>query len=92
MQLRRAQSKGMLLRFFVNFPSIRAAVCNGEYLKRRGRLNPDWDRALFHPGWGEVPMVGLKGTVYWFVGFDKEHLPVELQPLWKDAWLVLTLV
>ncbi|VEB97656.1 Uncharacterised protein [Cedecea lapagei] len=84
-QLRRAQSEGMPLSFFLNFPSIRAGTCNGQRLERRGRLNPDWNRALFHVGWGEVPMIGPKGTVYWFVGFDKEQLPVELKPFWKDS-------
>ncbi|WP_271311747.1 hypothetical protein [Yersinia intermedia] len=84
-QLRRAQKEGMPLSFFINFPSIRAVACNGERLKRRGRLKPDWERALFHPGWGEVPIVGQKDTVYWFEGFDKEQLPVELVPRWEDA-------
>lgn len=80
-QLQRAQKDGMPLNFFINFPSIRAAACNGERLKRRGRLKPDWNRALFHQGWGEVPIVGPKSKVYWFEWFDKEQLPDELKPL-----------
>ncbi|MEY7909172.1 hypothetical protein [Citrobacter sp. CRE-46] len=40
---------------------------------------------MFHQGWGEVPIVGPKDTVYWFEGFDKEQLPVEWVKLWKDA-------
>lgn len=64
----------MPLSFFINFPSIRATACNGQRLKRRGRLKPDWSRALFHPGWGEVPIIGPQGSVYWFEGFDKEQL------------------
>ncbi|EKN3939906.1 hypothetical protein NUF77_003809 [Yersinia enterocolitica] len=81
-QLRRAHSEGMSLSFFVNFPSMRAAACNGERLKRRGRLKPDWHRAQFYPGWGEVPMAGPGGNIYWFVSFEKEHLPAEFQSLW----------
>ena len=84
MQLQRAKKERMPLSFFINLPSIRAAACNGERLKRRGRLKPDWGRALFHQGWGEGPMVGPQGSVYWFNGFDKEQLPVELLPLWED--------
>lgn len=84
-QLQRAQNEGMPLSFFINLPSIRAAACNGERLKRRGRLKPDWNRALFHQGWGEVPIVGPRGLVYWFEGFDKEQLPRELIPQWEDA-------
>ena len=84
-QLQRAKNEEMPLSFFINFPSIRATACNGERLKRRGRLKPDWSRALFHQGWGEVPIVGQKGRVYWFKGFDKEQLPVEWGALWEDA-------
>jgi hypothetical protein len=83
-QLQRAREDGMPLSFFINFPSIRASGCNGQRLERRGRLKPDWNRALFHRGWGEVPIVGPNGFVYWFVGFDKEELPEELMPLWED--------
>jgi hypothetical protein len=84
-QLQRVQKEEMPLSFFINFPSIRATACNGERLKRRDRLKPDWSRALFHQGWREVPIVGPKGTVYWFEGFDKEQFPVEWVKLWKDA-------
>ena len=83
-QLRRSRKEDLPFSFFVYFPSIRANGCNGERLKRRGRLHPDWERALFHPGWGEVPIVGPEGTVYWFEGFHKEQLPAELKPLWQD--------
>lgn len=84
-QLQRARKEKMPLSFFINFPSIRATACNGQRLKRRGRLKPDWSRALFHPGWGEVPIIGPQGSVYWFEGFDKEQLPGELMPLWEDV-------
>ncbi|WP_449548220.1 hypothetical protein [Lelliottia amnigena] len=83
-QLQRAHKEEMPLSFFINFPSIRASLCNGERLKRRGLLKPEWGRALFHQGWGEVPMVGPQGSVYWFNGFVKEQLPVEMLPLWEE--------
>ncbi|KLP55228.1 hypothetical protein ABR39_09995 [Enterobacter genomosp. O] len=84
-QLQRAKKETMPLSFFINFSSIRVAACNGERLKRRGRLKPDWNLALFHQGWGEMPIVGPGEGVYWFEVFDKEQLPGELMPLWEDA-------
>ena len=84
MQLRRARNEGVPFSFFINFPSIRATACNGERLNRRGRIKPDWHRALFHQGWGEVPMVGPGGNIYWFIRFEKEQLPAEFQSLWRD--------
>ncbi|MDM2928936.1 hypothetical protein [Citrobacter sp. Cm046] len=83
-QLRRAKNEGLPFSFFIYFPSMRAATCNGERLKRRGLIRPDWHRALFHQGWGEVPMVGPGGDIYWFIGFDKEQVPIEFQSVWRD--------
>lgn len=30
-------------------------------------------------------MVGRTGVIYWFVGFDKEQVPEEWGPLWKES-------
>lgn len=29
-------------------------------------------------------MVGPGGDIYWFIGFDKEQVPIEFQSLWRD--------
>ncbi|MGP4132296.1 hypothetical protein OJE16_22190 [Pantoea tagorei] len=71
--------------FFIKFPSIRATACNGERLNRRGLIKPDWHQALFYQGWGEVPMIGPGGKIYWFTGFEKEELPAEFQSLWREG-------